>query len=139
LVRKFDPAARDARNAKLGKLGEKLVLKSEVSRLEIAGLSSLATKVRWVSNEDGDGAGYDILSFDQNGRERLIEVKTTIGGQTTPFYLSENERSLSVENPQHFRLVRVYDFARLPKAFEIAPPLEENVILRAANYKAAFS
>jgi hypothetical protein len=47
----------------------------------------LARKVRWVAAEDGDGAGYDVLSFDQAGRERLLEVKTTNGSARTPFFL----------------------------------------------------
>jgi hypothetical protein len=104
LVRKFDPAARDARNRALGKSGEELVFLSERKRLKTEGRADLAKKVRWVSEEDGDGAGYDILSFTSTGTERLLEVKTTIGGQTTPFYLSENERLLSTERPEEFRL-----------------------------------
>ena len=51
----------------------------------------LARKVRWVAVEDGDGAGYDILSFNSSGHELLIEVKTTNGGPATPFFLSRNE------------------------------------------------
>ena len=36
--------------------------------------------VRWVSRFDGDGYGYDILSYDpETKREKLIEVKTTLG------------------------------------------------------------
>ena len=42
----------------------------------------LARKVRWVSEEDGDGAGYDIASFGPDGRARLIEVETTNGWPT---------------------------------------------------------
>jgi len=55
LIRKFDPAARDYRNRMLGKAGEKFVLDYERDNLERAGCSKLAGKVRWVSNEDGDG------------------------------------------------------------------------------------
>lgn len=62
LVRKFDPAARDARNRALGKRGEERVLRSEHARLRAAGRDDLARKIRWVAEEDGDGAGYDILS-----------------------------------------------------------------------------
>jgi hypothetical protein len=94
--------------------------------------------VRWVSQEDGDGAGFDILSFDNNGRERLLEVKTTNGHQLTPFYLSENERSLSVERPDDFRIVRLYDFSRASRAFELVPPLEKHVLLRPIAYRASF-
>lgn len=138
LVRKFDPAERDARNRALGKLGEEHVLKAECIRLNQADRPDLADKVRWVSAEDGDGAGYDILSFTSAGEERLLEVKTTTGHQATPFYLTENERSLSVERQDAFRLVRLYDFARSPRAFKLVPPLESSVLLQPTIYRASF-
>ena len=47
----------------------------------------LARKVIWVSEEEGDGAGYDIESFEPDGRPRLIEVKTTNGWERTPLGL----------------------------------------------------
>ncbi|BCG76993.1 DUF3883 domain-containing protein [Mesorhizobium sp. 113-3-3] len=138
IVRKFDPALRDARNRQLGKSGEERVFFAEQSGLRVAGRDDLARKVRWVSAEDGDGAGYDIRSFDLAGRERLIEVKTTTGHKQTPFLLSENERSFSEERPDAFRLVRLFDFARQPRAFELAPPLDKSVLLTAATWRAQF-
>jgi hypothetical protein len=138
LIQKFDPAARDERNRALGKAGEESVFFSERSRLAREGRDDLARQVRWVSQEDGDGAGYDILSFDGGGRERLLEVKTTTGYQLTPFYISENERSLSEERPDAFRLVRVYDFIRRPRAFELVPPLANSVLLRPVTHRATF-
>lgn len=139
LVRKFDPAARDARNRALGKRGEELAFINERARLKSEGRADLARKVRWISEEDGDGSGYDILSFDAAGTERLLEVKTTIGNHMTPFFLSENERLLSTERPKEFRLLRLYEFNRNPKAFELVPPLEHVVILKPASYKVSFS
>ncbi len=138
LIRKFDPAARDERNRALGKSGEERVFFSERSRLASEGRDDLARRVRWVSQEEGDGAGYDILSFDAGGHERLLEVKTTTGYQLTPFYISENERSLSEERPDTFRLVRVYDFIRRPRAFELVPPLTNSVLLRPVTHRATF-
>lgn len=138
LVRKFDPAVRDARNRTLGKQGEERILTFERARLASAGRDDLARKVRWISEEEGDGAGYDILSFDQRGLERLLEVKTTTGHERTPFFLSENERLLSTERPDAFRLVRLYDFARTPRAFKLTPPLENSVLLRPTTYRASF-
>lgn len=79
IARKFDVAARDERNRKLGEAGEERVLQHERAALRDAGRDDLARKVRWVSREDGDGAGYDIASFDERGASRLIEVKTTNG------------------------------------------------------------
>ena len=56
--------------------------------LRSSGRDDLARKVRWVSEEDGDGAGYDIASFAPDGRARLIEVKTTNGWERTPFHIT---------------------------------------------------
>ena len=138
LVRKFDPAARDARNRALGRQGEEIVLRSEHARLSAAGRGDLARKVDWISERLGDGAGYDILSFDVAGNERLLEVKTTSGHRTTPFFLTENERTVSEERPQAFRLVRLYDAHREPRAFELAPPLSDCLLLRPTVYRASF-
>lgn len=138
LVRKFDPVERDFRNRTLGKAGEAAILDFEQERLRRADRPDLARKIRWVSQEDGDGAGFDILSFDVQGRERLIEVKTTRGGQTTPFFLTRNEHSLARERPEEFRLYRLYGFGIEPRLFKLHPPLEEHVRLAAETYRASF-
>jgi hypothetical protein len=79
LVGKFDPAARDARNRDLGRAGEEFVVGFERRRLERAGKTKLAKDVRWVSELDGDGNGYDVHSFELDGEPRLLEIKTTCG------------------------------------------------------------
>jgi len=139
LVRKFDPVERDFRNRKLGRDGEELVLHFERQRLEAFDRPDLVKKIRWVSEEDGDGAGYDILSFDAKGHERFLEVKTTVGSDVTPFYITRNELALSSERPEAFRLCRVFDFSRRPAMFELAPPLENFVHLSPLSYEASFS
>lgn len=139
LVRKFDPAIRDARNRALGRKGEELVLLYEQRRLVAGGRQDLADRLEWTSEERGHGAGYDIASFELDGRERLIEVKTTNGSARTPFYLSENERAFSEERPDAFKLLRLYNFDKGPAAFELAPPLKEWVTLNPTNYRATLS
>ncbi len=139
LVRKFNPVERDFRNRKLGREGEELVLQFERERLKHRDRPDLAKKIRWVSEEDGDGAGYDILSFDEKGKERFLEVKTTVGSDTTPFYITRNELSFSSERPEAFRLCRVFDFSMKPRMFELAPPLEKLVHLSPLSYEASFS
>src|SRR6185295_20255340 len=99
------------------------VLEVEKTRLERAGLHRLARNVRWIAEEEGDGAGYDILSFDRSGRQRLIEVKTTNGVATTPFFLSRNEHDTAAACADEWRLYRVHRFGMEPRIFKIAPPL----------------
>ncbi len=138
LVRKFDPVERDRRNRTLGAAGEEFVIGVERSRLQKADRTDLARKVRWVAVEDGDGAGYDILSFHPSGSERLIEVKTTNGAARTPFYLSRNECLLAEERPSDWCIYRVHLFAAEPHIFTISPPLEGALILRPQSWRASF-
>ena len=134
--RKYDVAERDARNRALGKAGEEIVLQHEQSSLRQAGREDLADKVRWTAIQDGDGFGYDIASFEPNGRERLIEVKTTNGWERTPFHISRNELAVAEGSRDSWHLVRLWNFAREPKAFAIRPPLEAHIELTATSFLA---
>tara|TARA_R110002073_G_scaffold5409_1_gene33305 strand:+ start:10318 stop:11172 length:855 start_codon:yes stop_codon:yes gene_type:complete len=138
IVRKFDVAARDERNRQLGKAGEDCVLQHERTILRDAGRDDLARKARWVSHEDGDGAGYDIASFDDRGAPRLIEVKTTNGWARTPFHISSNELRVAEAHRTEWRLVRLWDFSRPPRAFELCPPLDAHVSLTPTSFRASF-
>lgn len=138
LMRKFDPVERDHRNRTLGTAGEEFVIDVERRRLHEADRKDLARKIRWISAEEGDGAGYDVLSFDPAGRERLLEVKTTNGSARTPFFLSRNECAVALERPADWRIYRVHLFSTEPRIFTIAPPLEKAVNLRPETWRASF-
>ncbi len=137
VARKFDPALRDQLNRALGLAGEELIYEREKQLLIDADRKDLARKVRWVSREDGDGAGYDIRSYDMAGAERWIEVKTTRGGSTTPFYLTRNENEVAKERPEAFRLYRLHDFSQKPGLFTLTPPLEALLQLEALTFRAS--
>jgi hypothetical protein len=138
IARKFDVAGRDERNRVLGKAGEERVLEHERSILTDAGRRDLARKIRWVSQEDGDGAGYDIASYTPEGHDRLIEVKTTNGWDRTPFYISRNELAVADERRDSWYLLRLWNFSREPQAFELRPPLDAHVALTATSFEASF-
>lgn len=138
LVRKFDPVDRDFRNRQLGRAGEAFVVSTERERLAQIGRDDLVDKVRWVADVDGDGAGYDVLSFDGDGQERLIEVKTTNGGARTPFYLTRNEHEVSEARSDVWRLYRVHLFAQRPAIYTLSPPLAQALHLRAEAWRASF-
>ena len=138
LARRFDVAGRDERNRALGRAGEERVLAYERDLLRAARRNDLARMVRWVSEEDGDGAGYDIASFALDGRPRLIEVKTTNGWERTPFHISRNELTVAGERRSEWCLFRLWNFSREPKAFELYPPLDAHVSLTATMFQASF-
>lgn len=138
LIRKFDPVERDHRNRSLGKAGEEFVVGVERRKLTEADRSDLAGRVRWIAVEEGDGAGYDVLSFKNTGEARLIEVKTTNGSARTPFFLTRNERSLASERPSDWCIYRVHLFSTEPRIFMIAPPLERALNLAPETWRASF-
>ena len=138
LAAKFDVAGRDAHNRALGRAGEERVLRHEKALLSSVGRRDLAEGVRWVAEEDGDGAGYDIASFEPDGRPRLIEVKTTNGWERTPFHITRNELAVAETNRSEWCLVRLWSFSQDPKAFEVRPPLDAHVSLTATSFVAAW-
>lgn len=136
LVGKFDPAERDSRNRELGKAGERFVVEFERDRLRRAGREDLADNVRWISDLDGDGYGYDVRTFEPDGQERLLEVKTTCGHERTPFWLTRREVDVAEERADVYRIRRVFHFRNTAQMFEIAPPLSDALSMTPTTYAA---
>ncbi len=126
----------EARNQTLGLAGEELALKFERQRLERIGASKLASQIQHVSRTEGDYFGYDILSFEPDGRERLIEVKTTQFGPMTPFFASRNEVEVSESRKDVYQLYRVFSFRKQPKLFALAGSLRRTCRLDPYTYSA---
>lgn len=98
---------KNKEDKELGDLGEELVLEYEKNKLIEKGMSDFADKIRIVK----DGEGYDIYSFDENGQEIFVEVKTTKGGEKTPFYLSLNEQLFYEQNQDKYLIYRLYNYS----------------------------
>jgi hypothetical protein len=135
---KRDYFARESQNRSLGEAGEKFAFNFERLRLAQLGAGQLADKVRHVSIEEGDGLGYDIQSFEPDGRERYIEVKTTGFGARTPFYVSANEARFARDHRDSFRLYRLFDFRSAPRLFELSGAIERHCLLDAVTFRASF-
>ena len=133
---KRDYLAREARNRSLGRAGEEFVMELEVRRLHMAGKKTLSERVEHVAATQGDGLGYDVLSFEENGRERLIEVKTTSFGELTPFFVSRNELARSEADAERFRLYRVFDFRERPRLFNLPGAITLHCTLDPVSYLA---
>lgn len=108
------------RKYEIGQLGEKYIVKYERQNLIKIGRNDLADKVRRISEED-IGAGYDILSFDINGKSKYIEVKTTTGTGST-FELTANELHSAEKLGKQYWLYFVRDIGGTPKVTKISNP-----------------
>lgn len=136
LPRKLDYAARDEQNRNLGRAGEGWTVGYEGHRLQTLNRDDLAQRIDWISDRLGDGAGYDIASFDDDESERYIEVKTTNGGAQTPFIVSSNELEFSKETGPAFFLYRVYDYGTNPHLFILRGALSDTLALTPMDYRA---
>ena len=131
-----DYLAQEARNRSLGRAGELFVMEVEARRLHAAGQKKLAGRVEHVAGTRGDGLGFDVLSFETNGRERLIEVKTTAFGELTPFYVSRNELARSEAEADQYQLYRLFDFRERPRLFALSGRISAHCRLDAVSYLA---
>ena len=116
---KIDYEKQNKINSKLGSLGEDFVVKYEKAKLIGLDKNKLADKVERKSIIEGDGLGYDILSFDENGKEIFIEVKATKGSKENPFYITNSELLFSHLNKDKFYLYRLYNYDEENNLFEI--------------------
>lgn len=140
------PAARPARitnylekewrNRTLGAAGEEFVLHLEHHRLWAQGRRRIAERIEHVSNTKGDGFGFDILSFETDGSERLIEVKTTRFGIMTPFFATWNEVEVSEAEKGRYHLYRLFRFENKPRLFVLPGPIAAAVALDPILYRA---
>ena len=104
---KSDHEETEKEKRRIGYLGELLVLQHEQTSLLDKGISKVPIH---KSITEGDGLGYDILSYNSKGEEIYIEVKTTKYDADTPFYITANELEKSKEVGNRFCLYRLYFF-----------------------------
>ncbi len=114
---KINYLEKEQRNISLGLAGEDFIFSYEKWNLSQMGKGKLAMQVRWISQEEGDGCGFDILSKNMDGSDKYIEVKTTTLGKETPFFFSRNELLFSEEKSLDYHLYRLYNFEKSPRLF----------------------
>lgn len=136
-ARKVDFARVDAQNRRLGRIGEEWTLEFERRRLhDVEGRSDLAKQIAWTSVEEGDGAGFDIRSFNADESPRLIEVKATGLGKYVPFYVTPNEVATSERRPLDYHLYRVFSLATNPRVYMLRGALSAVCHLQPSQYTA---
>ncbi|MCI4648525.1 DUF3883 domain-containing protein [Phaeodactylibacter sp.] len=137
-IAKVDYLAKEQANKLLGDRGEELVLQYEKWRLIKEDKAGLADSIEWISKEQGDGAGFDILSRNKNGTDRYIEVKTTKLGKYTPIYFSRNELRYSQKHESNYYLYRVFEFDKRPKMFNSRGSLDSICDVEPLSYLGRF-
>jgi Domain of unknown function (DUF3883) len=96
---------------RVGILGEEFVMKYEIDKLKEIGKTHLISKIKHIPTIYGNVNDYgcDIISLNVLEEEIKIEVKTTISGKNTVFYITENEYKY-ITNSNNYLIYRVYDF-----------------------------
>jgi hypothetical protein len=118
----IDLQERDSQRKRIGDRGEALVLAMEKERLNRAGKRALAERIDQVSNRDAS-AGFDILSFDEDGRKRLIEVKSTCDANLARgFYISSNELDKSATLENYYLYIVFSAVSKKPRVLPILKP-----------------
>jgi len=110
---KVDYIEKQKKSLKIGEIGEKYIYNLEVKLCEKLGIQK---QVIWVSKEN-DKYGFDILSYRKNPDGTInrvfIEVKTTTGGLSSKFFVSENEHKISLKYKDNYYIYRVYNSSDL--------------------------
>lgn len=116
---KVDYSNRSRKFKRIGDRGEQIVLRAEKQFLKKNGRKDLAKLVDQISERD-DSAGYDIKSYELNGTEKLIEVKSTlqkIGNSN--IFLSANELQVA-ENKENYYFYIIYEVgSKKPKIWKV--------------------
>lgn len=117
---------QQAISKKNGDRGEELVLRNEIEKIKQWGLpDEILSKVRRVSLESDD-YGFDILSFDKDGNERYLEVKTTkSNGMNFSFILTKNEFEQAKKYGNKYSFVIVFDILNNPHIWYMGNPFVE--------------
>jgi hypothetical protein len=120
--RKIDFEIRDNNNRAVGDFAEKIVIKHE-SELLSNNFPNFAEKIVQKSLTD-DTLGYDVLSFNEDGSEKHIEVKAVKNKPILSFrfYISKNEIEIAKADP-NYHLYIVFDYlSKTPLIYKMENP-----------------
>lgn len=140
--RKIDFEKESKINCKIGEHGERVVMKVEKDKLLSLGRKDLSSRVERKS-EESDSFGYDILSFDQDGKEIFIEVKSTkhkADDNLVQFFISLNEYRNAISYPNYYIYIVFEVNTRNPKILKIEnlSSLGDKISIEPANYRVSF-
>jgi hypothetical protein len=132
----IDYLERQERNRAVGLKGELLVVEYEQAWLSERGRPDLAERVTHIPSTLGDGAGYDVGSFLPDGTPHHIEVKSTRGSITAPFFLSASELRYARDHPAAYSIYRLFDLGPNPGFYKLTGDMDQLLDLTPMSYQA---
>lgn len=118
---------------KVGNAGEEHVYKFEYNKLVNIGREDLAKEIVKQYEDHSFFPGYDIKSFDENGNEIFIEVKSTVSKKKDYFEISDNEVLAAESLKDSYFIFQVTEALSNPKiSAKVQNPIkyvQENKIL----------
>lgn len=137
--RDYDKEAK--RNKELGRKGEDIACKAEINRLkDLFSISEDKAKkmVEWKADKS-DSFGYDILSKNDDGTNRYIEVKATQGNVgNMEFYYTQYELETAEKFGKDYFIYIVYNILTTkPKIWILPNPFiqDDKLELQPIKYK----
>ena len=123
--KKVDFEKENRRNKRLGERGELVVMIAEKNHLIDVGKEELAQKVEQVSKKD-DSLGYDVLSFEEDGSEKYIEVKSTKSKTGTANFLISDNQIRKSKSKDNFYVYVVFEAnQKNPKIWKLKKPFDQ--------------
>lgn len=116
-------------SVKVGTEGEEIVWNYEIKKLSKYGIKDADKKVIWHLKEKKDSdrkPGWDITSYDLEGKKIFIEVKSSTGQKIDTIILTKNEylKLKQTENYQFYLVTNVRSKKKSPIIEIIKNPLE---------------
>jgi len=66
------------------------------------------------------------------------KIETTNGWQHTPFFMSKNELDFANQSNERYSIIRLYDFNRSQRAFEISNPIRNRLNIIPDHFRMIF-
>jgi len=119
----IDFEKENKKHRRLGERGELIVLNAERDSLKKMGEADLPNRIRQISKEN-TSAGYDILSFEEDGREKYIEVKSTNNSPSgkANFLITINECEKAKEIKNYYIYIVFNVKSKNPKIWRLRDP-----------------
>ena len=138
----IDFEKENKKHRRLGERGEVIVLNAERDFL-MEKDKALAKRIRQISKEN-TSAGYDILSFEEDGQNKYIEVKSTNNSpsSTVNFQISSNEYEKAKELKNYYIYIVFNVKSEKPKIWRLRNPFslqDKGLILTPISFRVEIS